>query len=71
MTISSSPKTRNMNEKRGEQRGPERDEDRAQDERREDAEREHARLVLDGTANVAMMITKTKRLSTDRLFSTM
>ena len=24
-----------------------------------------------GTANVAMMITKTKRLSTDRLFSTM
>ena len=46
------------------------DEYRSQGQCGPDAEHEHPTLVLAGTANVAEMITKTKRLSTDRLVST-
>ena len=36
-----------------------------------DADEQHAVLVLGGTANAAMMMTKTNRLSTDSEYSVM
>ena len=53
MPISSSPNSKNMNEKACSSAAPK------------------TMKITRGTANVLMMITKTKRLSTDRLFSTM
>ena len=52
-------------------RRPGRDEQPAQHQRGEDAEQQHLVLVIAGTPNVVMMITKTNRLSTDRLYSVM
>jgi hypothetical protein len=47
------------------------DEDRAHDERDQDSEVRTRCWYSAGTANVVIITTKTKRLSTDRLFSTM
>ena len=66
---SASPKSRNVNEKSREaprrwRSGP------SEDEREDDADRHRLRLLPAGTANAAMMMRKTKRLSIERLFST-
>ena len=69
--ISSSPKIRNMKENSDEQGRAERDEDGPQHQRQDDAEDEHLVLVLGRAPRTCVrMMTKTKRLSTDRLFST-
>ena len=71
MKISSSPKTRNMNEKVEISAAP----SAMKIARRTSAARmpkvSTRCWCSAGTANVVMMITNTKRLSTDRLFSTM
>ena len=71
VTTSSSPKIRNMNEKAASSAAPSAMKIARRTSASEDAEREHALLVLGGTANALMSSTKTNRLSTDRLFSTM